>query len=412
VYGGILGSPGGLYQLSFKLGLPNFVLWALAAKLHAVVCHWGFLSDECSSAMMMNYESLVVETGLYGNIFSHPYATFGILATDGTWRKNLWQVLDYAGVELVISDEYNLVPIREDGRSLTELFVELGYVRTGLDSLNAVRKFYCVTHLSDIVRCDGKTIRLEVLSRVVGDSSQYEYPMEVPRESDFVLWEAVLRSISSGSSLRYSVGSFIQDSSLSIEWRISSDGTSLYRHNRYKSSWYDIFVRVEDERVTRSGVRFEWSMTHQGDLPSTIYASVNTVDTMSVRLHSSATSAEGKSTPQTFMEALSSYKNQTLFKHFRCDGDGEWIEEAVLRGSLVVVHDGSYKKELDTNVCSAATVLYCTFTKRRCSCCVAERSEAADNYRAEILGGIITQLILKAACRDDTKGLSRCICGL
>jgi len=385
------------------LGLPNFVVWALAAKLHAVVCHWGFLADECSSAMMMNYESLVVETGLYGNIFSHSYKTFGILATDGTWWKNLWQLLDYAGVELVISEDYHLGPIREDDRSLTELFVELGFVGTRLDSLNVARKFYCVTHVSDIVLCDGKTIRPEIMSRVVGDSSYYEYPMEVPRESDFTLWEAVLRSICIGNSLRYPVGSFIRDSALVMEWRCSSDENTLYRINRCNSGWYDIFVRVEEERVTRTGPRFEWLMTHQGVLPSTCYASVKAVDGMSVRLHSSASVAPAKVTPQTFLESLQSFDNQSLFKHFRCDGDGEWIEQAVLRGSLVVVHDGSYKKELDAKVCGAATVLYCTVTKKRCSACVVERSEAADNYRAEILGGIITQLILNAACRDESK---------
>jgi hypothetical protein len=31
---------------------------------------------------------------------------------------------------------------------------------------------------------------------------------------------------------------------------------------------------------------------------------------------------------------------------------------------------------------------------------VAEWSESADNYRAEILGGIMTQLVLRAASQD------------
>ena len=40
---------------------------------------------------------------------------------------------------------------------------------------------------------------------------------------------------------------------------------------------------------------------------------------------------------------------------------------------------------------------YCTTAKKRCKCTWAEKSESAGSYRGEILGGIMTQLILRAA---------------
>ena len=64
-------------------------------------------------------------------------------------------------------------------------------------------------------------------------------------------------------------------------------------------------------------------------------------------------------------------------------------------GPLCVVHDGSYMVGLDTDVCSAGVVIYCTNSRLTAKCAVVERSTAADNYRGNILGGIIIQLILR-----------------
>ena len=49
------------------------------------------------------------------------------------------------------------------------------------------------------------------------------------------------------------------------------------------------------------------------------------------------------------------------------------------------------------NVSAAAFVIYCTSTKNRCKGAVAECVQGADNYRGEILGGILVQLVLRAA---------------
>ena len=68
--------------------------------------------------------------------------------------------------------------------------------------------------------------------------------------------------------------------------------------------------------------------------------------------------------------------------------------------TLVIVHDGSYMPHVDRHVCSAAFMIYCTRTKSRAKGTVVERCEDADNYRAEILGGIMVQLVLLAALQN------------
>ena len=68
-------------------------------------------------------------------------------------------------------------------------------------------------------------------------------------------------------------------------------------------------------------------------------------------------------------------------------------------GSLCIVHDVSCMVDLDTEVCSAGLMIFCTISGQTLKCAVAERSSEAGNYRGEILGGIICQLILRAASR-------------
>jgi hypothetical protein len=94
---------------------------------------------------------------------------------------------------------------------------------------------------------------------------------------------------------------------------------------------------------------------------------------------------------------LRSYGNESLWRSLDYDGDGSWILEEMLNRSLIIIHDGSYMKEISPLISSAATMIYCTVAKKRCKCTWAEKSESAGSYKGEILGGIMTHLILNAA---------------
>ena len=98
-----------------------------------------------------------------------------------------------------------------------------------------------------------------------------------------------------------------------------------------------------------------------------------------------------------FWEVLRSFDNQSLWRSFHCHGDGKWIHQGLLAGTLVIVHEGSYMVEVANDVCSAAFMIYCQRTKQKAKGVVAEKSRDADNYRGEILGGLIVQLVLRAA---------------
>jgi hypothetical protein len=128
-----------------------------------------------------------------------------------------------------------------------------------------------------------------------------------------------------------------------------------------------------------------------------IYASITHSQSGQVLLHSSADLATPPEYSLDFETNLKSYGNETLWESIDYDGDGSWILEGMIHGSLIIIHDGSYMKEISTSISSAATMIYCTLAKKRCKCTWVEKSDSAGSYRGEILGGIMAQIILKAA---------------
>ena len=78
------------------------------------------------------------------------------------------------------------------------------------------------------------------------------------------------------------------------------------------------------------------------------------------------------------------------------DGDGNWIIDALVNGTLAVAHDGSFNEHVNRSVCSAGLVLLCTSTRKLATVSWAERTGpagTATNYRGELLRGLPLALI-------------------
>ncbi len=102
---------------------------------------------------------------------------------------------------------------------------------------------------------------------------------------------------------------------------------------------------------------------------------------------------------------INSFANLTLWLSLDYNGDGSWILYGMLAQSLVIIHDGSYTKEVSPHISFTATVIYCTNAKAGCKCTWAKQSTSAGSYRGEILGGALTQLILNAAASKCHVGI-------
>ena len=138
-------------------------------------------------------------------------------------------------------------------------------------------------------------------------------------------------------------------------------------------------------------------MTKISYLESPIFASITHSQSEQVLLHSLAAAATPPIVSLGFKFNLRSYGNESLWWSLDYDRDGSWILEGMLNRSLIIIHDGSYMKEISPLISSVATMIYCTIAKKQCKCTWAEKSESAGSYQGETLGGIMTHLILKAA---------------
>ena len=145
-------------------------------------------------------------------------------------------------------------------------------------------------------------------------------------------------------------------------WSASNDGEYLVcLSNRSTIKSYDVYRQQTDQHyILRSGPRFTWIYTTLDHLSFPHHASVNRIDTNSVAHHSTARKFIPPAPVTDFWTVLRSYENQSLWDNFCCDGDGSWITDGILHGTLVCVHDESYMKEVDPTVCSAAYMIYCT----------------------------------------------------
>ena len=71
-----------------------------------------------------------------------------------------------------------------------------------------------------------------------------------------------------------------------------------------------------------------------------------------------------------------------------------------MRGTLRMVHDGSYMSKVDPTICLASFIITCISTGQKATGTLVEKSDFTDNYQAEALCAIGGLLILRAATKQ------------
>jgi hypothetical protein len=91
-----------------------------------------------------------------------------------------------------------LKPIQQGDTSLMSEFMQYGdYSPTELVCLNIMRMHKKVIHKSDIVLCDGKTIKADMLTDLPGHSDYHKFPTQRPTPSDLSILITALCKLSS-----------------------------------------------------------------------------------------------------------------------------------------------------------------------------------------------------------------------
>ncbi len=224
-----------------------------------------------------------------------------------------------------------------------------------------------VIHKSDIVLCDGHTIKVEMLTGSPGHSNYHEFPTQRPTIADLTIWNTAIRRLSSAFLvLRVKLQEYIGTPHSSPLWLLDNLGTTPH-HNMVRGNklYHKVYLPLLDAFACRtwSGQRFVSKLIAYGHSSFQRWASMTLLQEGQVFLHSLLPCFEPVQPVSGFKNVIRGFANQSLWVSLDYNGDGFWILEGTLAQSLIIIHDGSYMKEISPIISSAAAMIYCTIAK-------------------------------------------------
>ena len=374
------------------LGLPNLSLEKLADSLKLLQRHWGTTSD-LGMALRCSFELIQIETGLHGNFLLRDFHSLGSLATH-SWFKCLWELVSFYRVRVILSDTV-VSPLREHDKVVMEEVIRI-LPSTQWTAFNRARKHFRVYFLSQLVLSDGRTVDPTVLSLGQPRNTSFRFPREEPTLHDLSVWVATIKILTSNTLVvSPPLGKFVKPCIESLTWRANISCQLLA--NALPAGGYNIYHR-NTNIITRKGPLFSYSHSTTIDPDAILPASVKFhPDGMVSLLSTSEYIANPPAQTRTFLSRLREGSQARLWQSVVIEDDGDWIPEAAMNSSLVIVHDGSYMPDLNQSVCAAALVILCKHTGKVGSIKICEKTDpaSASNYRAELIGGLMASHILR-----------------
>jgi hypothetical protein len=113
-----------------------------------------------------------------------------------SWLKLVWEKLSKLGIEIQLAHLPPQPPRERDTWIMAE-FIRLNYDTQSLCQLNRVWLYQQVNFLSDVMDASRRAIKLKYLDELPQNKqwSSLIFPKEMPLDSAFKLWKAVLPQI-------------------------------------------------------------------------------------------------------------------------------------------------------------------------------------------------------------------------
>ncbi len=121
------------------------------------------------------------------------------------------------------------------------------YGGRNLQALNIYWQYKNAIHLSCVILCDSHTINKECLSPGKGISKYHKFPLQLPSQSNHVLWITAIKWISSNFlTLPTSLGDFICCPHKPFRWTNTEDGSIVHLIHSACQSLPHIHIHLQD----------------------------------------------------------------------------------------------------------------------------------------------------------------------
>ncbi len=192
-----------------------------------------------------------------------------------------------------------------------------GFSPTDLVSLNIMHMRKKVIHKSDIVLCDGKTIKAEMLTDLPGHSDSHKFPTQCPTPADLVIWKTALCKLSSNFLvLTVKLQEYISPPHLLPLWLLNNLGMTLHhnivRGNKLYHEVYSPSLNTLAGR-TRSGQCFNLTIIAYGPSNFQRCASATVSQEGQVFLHSLVPGFVPVQPTSGFENVIKGFANQSLW---------------------------------------------------------------------------------------------------
>ena len=382
------------------LGMFDLVIETLGRRLHFIRQWWG-TDTNVGRVLYAAYEAFMKDHGLAEDIFSKDFEKFGPLSRPGFFQHT-WHLCHYYQITL----RFIVDPCLQSSRSDDEPFMEKvlrisdpALTTKDLQSINTVRRYKHVYVFTDIFSVDGNNVHPMMLTSTQKGTSRGEFPLECPSSADFALWKVVLQLLTSDRfALAQTLPPLVSIPHNHDGWFMTEGQERLVHQTN--DGRYLIFGNRQNRQLRRP------IYTRLGDgpiqMPEDDLHFIATVTDYSehertVRLHSAVPYPRPhQQTHTTLLDVLQSWDNSPLWNNIEIDGDGWWVETAVVEGTLLMVSDGSFMEHKSRRHSSCGFRLICRRSKKRVQCGWVDEHSLAGCYRGELLGAIGVLLLLKA----------------
>ena len=187
---------------------------------------------------------------------------------------------------------------------------------TNLVSLNIMHMHKKVIHKSDIILCDGKTIKAEMLTGSPGHFDSHKFPTQRPTPADLAIWNTALCRLSSAFLvIVVKLQEYIGPLHSSPLWLLDNLGTTL-RHNMVQDNklYHEVYLPSSDTFAcrTQSGQRYDSKLIAYGHFNFWQCASMTLLQEGQVFLHSSLPCFDPVQPISGFKNVIQGFVNQSL----------------------------------------------------------------------------------------------------